>query len=588
MNISPETKKLEEIFQIDNLDKYEIPVYQRNYSWDKTQIEQLFIDIQDEDSGYYVGNLLIHPKEDNLQVIDGQQRLTTLSLLLTAIYLKAVELEVHGEVGPRVFAAIDYEIPKRVYTRDGDIKIRLLTDDAKQYQELLEIVFGPYNSDTMRYASANASDNIAEFENETVGKLKKQGIARKFRYIYETLLNGFTANDILDFYNKLKSVELLKITVPNIDDAYSVFASLNSKGLPLTQLDLLKNEYLSQKGDPDKWEELRNKFVDENDKLNENKFTRFIRFYYDGLMNFKNASSITKGKIVKEYRNSIKEDANNLIDKLLVSADIYLEIDNEDKNSNTWDLNGLSKLDASTAYPLILFLYKNNDILEITGSKFDEIIVYFAKFYVIRSLTGLPKSSNLLAKILSLKNELSGKEIKGQDVVELIKTSLRSMLPGVETIKEALNSNIYKQNYKLTRFILINLERQHQSKYFQKGNPDTLDEYAQQNGKLIWTVEHVLPQHPTADVWGQDMVDLAETDKIGYLGNLTLTPYNTELGNSSFTDKKEYTTKANVLVGLDLPLNLNEDFIKLNSWTESDIDARHQRLVESFLELVKF
>ena len=86
MKITPETKTLAAIFQTNSSVHYVIPVYQRNYSWKDEQIETLFDDIKNEDIGYYVGNLLINTDASSNNIIDGQQRLTTLSLMLLAIH----------------------------------------------------------------------------------------------------------------------------------------------------------------------------------------------------------------------------------------------------------------------------------------------------------------------------------------------------------------------------------------------------------------------------------------------------------------------------------------------------------------------
>ena len=88
MNINPESKPISEIFSIEGKTIYNIPIYQRNYSWNDNNIESLYNDVINEQSGYYLGNLLVTPSqtEKGFDVVDGQQRLTTISLFLLAIY----------------------------------------------------------------------------------------------------------------------------------------------------------------------------------------------------------------------------------------------------------------------------------------------------------------------------------------------------------------------------------------------------------------------------------------------------------------------------------------------------------------------
>ncbi|MBC9788886.1 DUF262 domain-containing protein [Carnobacterium maltaromaticum] len=92
LEISPEKKTFADLLQITSNRVYSIPVYQRNYSWKTDQIETLFNDIKDEDSGYYIGNLLVTTEDDSINIIDGQQRITTLSLLLLGILEKVTKL----------------------------------------------------------------------------------------------------------------------------------------------------------------------------------------------------------------------------------------------------------------------------------------------------------------------------------------------------------------------------------------------------------------------------------------------------------------------------------------------------------------
>ena len=122
---------------------------------------------------------------------------------------------------------------------------------------------------------------------------------------HEKLFQDFTHKDISDFYNKLNNVVLLQISVSDLSDAYQVFASLNSQGMPLTPLDLLKNVFLSNQGDIKKWDELRAIFS-YNEDINSGKMTQFVLNNYDAFENMTTSSSITKGKLVKLYTKVFK------------------------------------------------------------------------------------------------------------------------------------------------------------------------------------------------------------------------------------------------------------------------------------------
>ena len=226
MNISPETKPISEIFSISGSDKYAIPIYQRNYSWDFNQIETLFKDINDEDNGYYIGNLLITRNgNDVLEIVDGQQRLTTIALMLIAIYEfinNAFESKYDQDIG-----YIKKDIARQLLIEENILTPRytLLEDDQKIFINLIK----------------------KNFFNEDLYIPKNKKFSKKYFKIYQLISEEFYNNfdSLKNFYQKkLLNIKILRITVNNLSDAFSVFSSLNSKGMPLTLIDLLKNEFL--------------------------------------------------------------------------------------------------------------------------------------------------------------------------------------------------------------------------------------------------------------------------------------------------------------------------------------------------------
>ncbi len=172
MKITPETKTLATIFQFNSDNKYLIPVYQRNYSWKDEQIETLFDDILAEDTGYYVGNLLINSDNGDNNVIDGQQRLTTLSLMLLATYEKLSEYR-------KEMDNTDPSLDKLIQTQ-SDIKRQLLfwkdaispTDRGKAEEIQIENVHKLGNLTLTPYNSEMGNRSFEEKKNLTIdGKL---------------------------------------------------------------------------------------------------------------------------------------------------------------------------------------------------------------------------------------------------------------------------------------------------------------------------------------------------------------------------------------------------------------------------------
>ena len=304
MEISPEKKTFADLLQITSNRVYSIPVYQRNYSWKTDQIETLFNDIKDEDSGYYIGNLLVTTEDDSINIIDGQQRITTLSLLLLGILEKVTKLiniknETNNTDNMEDLYHTKIIIKKQLLVPDkNNLRLKLLDKDHEIWADLVHSI---------------VSD-------DEPGKWGKYSFYKNYKYIQEKLFQDFTHKDISDFYNKLNNVVLLQISVSDLSDAYQVFASLNSKGMPLTPLDLLKNVFLSNQGDIKKWDELRAIFS-YNEDINSGKMTQFVLNNYDAFENMTTSSSITKGKLVKLYTKVFK--SKNYVDILIDNAKIF-------------------------------------------------------------------------------------------------------------------------------------------------------------------------------------------------------------------------------------------------------------------------
>lgn len=337
MKITPETKSLATIFQIGSDNRYTVPVYQRNYSWRDEQIETLFDDIRNEDQGYYVGNLLINSQDGFNNIIDGQQRLTTLSLMLLASYEKLQEFR-NGIVDnndPRLddIVTIQSDI-KRQLLIGNDVRLTLLDKDQAVWENIVKVL-----------------------NKQALGGWGRYFLFKRYKYIKVDLFAGLDdLDEFLAFYKKLTNVELLQISVPDLSDAYQVFASLNSKGMPLTPLDLMKNVYLSKNGRSDKWQNLQDLFASDED-IDTAKLTSFVLNNFDAF-EAGTSSSLTKGKIVKAYEKIFRDRGHSYIDLLIERAGVYMKIANDNRKYD-WSLSGLAMLDATTSYPLLLNILMN-------------------------------------------------------------------------------------------------------------------------------------------------------------------------------------------------------------------------------------
>ena len=622
MQISSESKNLAELLPITGNIGYVIPEYQRNYSWREEQIEQLFNDIATEDPGYYVGNLLVTNHGDSTDlcdVIDGQQRLTTLSLFLLAIW----ECLNNWSASLPEGESLPNNVIEDMAGLKRDIKRQLLNENTKQPRIcLLETDREIYNA------------MLGVMTGKPQGKWGNRSLPKRYHFIYN-LFNDrdhFATPQAIDsYYKKLVSATTLKISVPDLSEAFTVFSSLNSKGLPLTLVDLLKGEFLAaaRKINEDhataveRWTTFSSIFSeDESGDPNTTLTTQFLTNNFDAFES-DGKQSITKSKALKKYQQLITEHyrrGENYLQTLIDRASVFASIARIGDSSYPDEqidnkLQSLSKLESSQAYPLLLFLFCNAEKLQITND-LCSILDNLVKFYVRRNITLVPKSSNIRARMLNLIHMIKDKNLTGHDVSACILTELKEMSEPDDRFANAIcNDGIYDKNAKTTRFVLIDLERNLPgNNLINKGNPDTFDEYIKKN-QPRWTIEHILPEGSLPDYWkdaispdDREQAESIQRKYVHLIGNLTLSPYNANLKQLPFVDEEHpsreednYTKSKRdfkehgTYVGLRECLRLNasipapsERIEGKTSWSIADIKRRTEWFKDRILERYAF
>lgn len=602
MNITPESKPIADIFSIENQSIYNIPIYQRNYSWTDNNIEELYNDVINEDTGYYIGNLLVTPSaiKQDFDVVDGQQRLTTIALFFLAIFeeytkiLKDTET-VKENIG-NIYTVLG-DIRRKLLNKEGVPKLKLLDSDAEIFVNYLQVL-----NDKPK----------GKFGNRTFGK--------RYNFIQELILDKENNSDkskeqvLNEFYNKLNEVELLRITVNDLTDAYSVFTSLNAKGLPLTLIDLLKSYYLSEavhqfseKAALEEWHNLINIFLSDNGEPYSTAVTQFLQNNYD-VFEGEGTSSITKQASLRKYEQLFKARGYRYMDTLITNAKVFSTIVPRIKNDENINhgkelkdsINKLSKLETSPIYPLIFFLLIKLEQKKISEKTVESVFSYFVSYYVRRNIVLKPKSSNIRAKAIQAVRALQEDE-KNLDANSLthIQKNLEQIRVSDEEFVTALKGPVYDISPQTVRFMLIEIERKYGS-YFNKQNKDNLEEYSQ-GGKPIWSLEHILPQNLNLkndwkEMISSENIDLAENlqkENMHKLGNLTLTGYNSEMSDKAFIEKRDYKPNgSDEYTGLRTKLFINNSLVNdeksiedKDTWTIEDIDRRTSKMTEFILEI---
>ena len=604
MQISSESRNVLELFPISGGVRYQIPPYQRGYSWRNEEIEQLFDDIRNEELGYYAGNILLTGDGDALSVIDGQQRLTTVSLFLLAIGEKLTSFST-------IEAAIVLkgDIRRQLFTPNGEPRIQLLDQDQKIYTDLLGSLFDKHQ-----------------------GKWGNRFFYKRYRYIHSLLDEScdsfFSLNE---FYQKLMETNLLRITVPDLGDAFNVFSSLNSKGLPLTLIDLLKGEFLTaaQKiGEKTnqtlaQWDELSQMLSSDGEDANTKVVTQFLLNNWDAFEG-EGSSSTTKSKALSQYQRLLKKKygkGENYLQTLIKRAEVFARIIQlQSYPTNLYHLEkklaDLRRLESTQALPLLMYLCLRQEELCLDDADLAEILDDLIAFYVRRNVVLSPKSSNIRARFMGEIRTLQSEKVFGTDVVALVRDALYDLSASDEQFKAALKQPLYDKNKATARYILIALERYVGGcPTFDKGHPDSLDQFmvgAGGKSKSIWTIEHILPEGNLPAWWVNDLADGDEQhaaelqdELVHLLGNLTLTPYNSELGQKPFYSaehpydgsKRDYQDKqTGKFVGLRSGLFLNESIADAGqgesleskqAWTADDIRRRNDLLADLIVNLYR-
>lgn len=390
-------------------------------------------------------------------------------------------------------------------------------------------------------------------------------------------------------------------------------------------IDLIKVEYLSAVGASDenlitvyeeKWIELLDIFSETEKDSNHSKVIQFLQNYYDTFIN-STASSITKKEALKEYKKVFTRKGSDFIDELIKHARIFVDIINSENiindkaDANVIDdiniltiLSELHRMETSSIYPYLMFFL---DLYVKKCIGLEDLIYNLTKikaFYIKRNIMQKPKASNIRSRVLETIR--SFKNINSIDTItSTVSSLLRDISVSDEQFKLALEEPLYsKSNSKTLRIILIDLARQYNNGYFSKSRPDTLDLYTSKQtprSMYKWTIEHILPDGRLNSDWIQSLSkgdkQVAEEIQEKYknkLGNLTLTPYNSEMSNSSFIVKRDYNPSGSEYEGLRSGLFLNEsivdsdrdeDISNKEEWTAEDINRRTDILSDLIIAL---
>ncbi|MFP6350727.1 DUF262 domain-containing protein [Helicobacter pylori] len=523
--------------------QFVIPIYQRLYSWKKEQCEQLWDDIikiggNDKMNGHFIGSIL-YVRDDNthsspLLIIDGQQRLTTITLLFIALRNHSSDEVKRKEIESYLINS----------DKDGDKKFRLILSESDK-DTLLFLI--DKNKRKPSEPSLKIMENFKLFE-EWI---------RKNTDKLETIFKG------------LEKLMIVWIALEKgKDDPQLIFESMNSKGIELTQTDLIRN-YILMGLEPEKQKIFYEKYwraMEEDFKQNEKLFDRFVKHYL----------TIKTGKIpnekrvyvaFKDYQQKEGIETEVLLQDLQKYCGYFCHIvfkKEEDKDLNK-ALSFLVDLDMDVVYPLLLELY--SDYIDRVLSDEDFIpIIYLTESYICRrAVCGL--GTNSLNKVFSFVT----KKINKDQYLESIKVHF-----GYLTEKQRFpNNDEFKEH-----FITIDFYHFQKREYFL----ERLENFKRKERVYAheYTTEHIMPQ-TLEEEWERDLGENFQAIHDKYLhtiGNLTLTGYNQEYSNKSFQEKRDMEKGFK-----QSPLKLNQSLKDLEVFGEKEIEKRANDLADWALKI---
>ena len=533
-----------------------IPVYQRNYDWKATeQCSVLWADLENiitnNNATHFFGSI-VSIRDDTRDgegyiIIDGQQRITTISILLMAIVQKCQEYQESPTI------------------KDSDIEL----PDIREIQELY---IGKY-TDIEKLKLKLIKDDMTAFAKirEKSDFYKESNITKNYKFFMSSL----KPENVNSIYNAIRQLKIVDIKLtPSEDDPQLVFESLNSKGLKLSESDKIRNfvliglDYKTQEMYYEKyWSPIeRNSGIDSDDT------SKYIRYF----IAFATDKIPKKGGVYqsfKEYRS--KHETEHLLRQMMDFSYIYKQLTTQSFDADDINLrleNLITKLKSEVSIPLLFDVFSKYEAGDIPKADVIEIIKIIEAYVVRRAVCGM--GTNGTDKIFLMRSEIENvMERRNSTYLDtfkhlMYKNSDALRFPNDAEFYEALLvRDIYTAHQSHCKYLLENIE-----------NYDSKERIDSSN----LSVEHIMPQKLTPE-WraylGPNHQKIHDTN-VHTLGNLTLTGYNSEYSNKSFAFKKQTENGFN-----QSPLRLNRFMKESTDWCEESIQSRGKELRELAIKI---
>lgn len=531
--------------------RFIIPVYQRNYDWKMEHCKQLYDDlvkvIRQNRKSHFFGSIVSVQSEtgtmEEFLIIDGQQRLTTISLLLLAIY----HLLCSGKLTSQDHQLTDKILKKYLIDEyepeEKRIKLKPIKNDQKAFGILFE-------KDEERIPDSNLTIN--------------------YQYFYDRIQRGELSVD--ELFDAICRLEIINISLNHEDNPQLIFESLNSTGLDLSEGDKIRNYILM--GLPN---DLQTKFYEKYWNRIENYTDYDVSSFVRDYLSIKQQSTPNMNSVYPAFKKFVEDaeqaDIEPLLKDLLEYAKRYAVLlrgghSDERLNGCIYRLNRLS---TSVTRPFLLEALRLRENGILSADELVEIFQFTESYLFRRTICDLP--TNALNKIfLLLHREIIRMDGSEENYAEKFKYVLlskkeRARYPSDDEFAESMSTrNIYGMNPKNKLYLFERLEN--------AGTGETKDVWGHLD-RGEYSIEHIMPQHLTA-AWVAALGEEHESIHANWLhrlANLTLTAYNSRYSNSPFADKRDMAHGFK-----DSGLRVNQWIGQKEKWGLSELEERDQLL----------
>lgn len=601
-NINVNKYPVSQMFDPDSRVVFEVPKYQREYVWGTREWAALYDDLFENTEGYFLGSIICINITDNtlspkFEVVDGQQRLTTVSLFLAALY---DVLNEHRN-----------EMDEDQQSDLLQLKRKLILKKTTQDLRVVPQVQGGNLEDYMGLMAKIGL--IPQRAMPDLAGLRR--IVKGFNYLKMRIRTDAEASDnairlLFQILDKVNTAIMVMIEVSNHADAYTLFESLNNRGTPLTSVDLIKNLLLARldvtESDNldyyfERWREVLSNLGDDYSVQE-----RFFRQNYNAFRSALNAPFrrderpyplgliATRSTLLDIYEKLVTYDPKLFLNEITENSAIYamITLSKEDGLSSMLrdNLLDLQRVQGAPSYLALMYLFKNQKGLRIGDEEIAKITQLLISFFIRRNVTDTPPTRDLTGLFMTFIEEIEQQHYSGMGLYDALRAKLISVSATDDSFSEKLQGPMYEENSGACRFILCMLARAGMTE------ETYVDLWRRYDNKLyVWSIEHIFPQGANIPQSWVDMIadgDYAKAQEyqklyVHTLGNLTITGYNSTLGNKSFAKKRDRTDSSGKPIGYKNGLNLNADIADKETWTVDIIKARTKVMVEKIMDMFR-